>query len=152
MLHNAHSLLLLCSFFKGVWNRLHRGFYKTESTVAINVDATSIAPNCNPVNGGSREAYVFLGGKESLTAEDDGHLLEEETDVRGSLYPEKHNVKKDNYDELKEMKDLIKSAALWLSERDADNEAHAHARSLGGGSVGGNCGGGGGRGRGTKRK
>jgi hypothetical protein len=156
MLHYAHYLSLLCSFFKGVWNRLHRDFHQAGSTVAINVDTTSTASNCNPVNDDSREANAFLGRKESLTAEDGGHLLVEETDVRGSsLYQEKQNIvnkinngEKDNFDELKEMNDLIKSAALWLSERDADNEA----RALGGGGVGGNWGGGGARGRGAKRK
>ncbi len=136
-----YSRLLLYSFFRGVFNRLHRGFHPTESYVAINVDATTTVSSCDPLNAGSVDADMILGDK------DNEHLSDEKSYVRGAPYLDLSKItdrEKDNYDELKEIKDLIKSAALWLSERDADNEAR------GGGGIGGN--GGGGRGRGIKRK
>ena len=153
--------MLLYRFFKGVWNRLHRGFNLTCSAVAIDVDATTTASICDPVKGldSFEEAKDFLEEDESPVAEDDGPLLEEETIVSSTVYPENHNIlhgindrKKDNHDELKEMKDLIKSAALWLSERDAENDARARTRGAGAGGGFGGGGGGNGRGRGIKRK
>jgi len=136
--------LLFYRFFKGVWNRLHRDFNPTCSAVAIDVDATKTASICDPVKGldSFEEAKDFPEENESPVAEDDGPLLEERTVVSGTVYSENHSIlhgvnerEKDNHDELKEMKDLIKSAALWLSERDAENDARARAR--GGGAGGG---------------
>lgn len=149
----AHCLLLLHSFFKGVWDRLHRGFNPINSAAATEVDATTSI--FYPVKGlvESEDVKVFPGEEESPAFEDDGPLLEEETVVKGTANPKKHSIihemkrKQDNYDELKEMKDLIKSAALWLSERDAESDARAR----GGGGSGCGSSGGGGRGRGIKR-
>ncbi len=153
--------MFLYSFFKGVWNRLHRGFNPTDSAVAIDVDATTTVSICDPDKGlaSFEEATEFPGEDESPVAEDDGPVSDEETVVSGTVNPENHNIvheindkKKVDCDELKEMKDLIKSAALWLSERDAENDARARARGTGGGGGGFGGGGGGGRGWGIKRK
>lgn len=141
------------TFFKGVWNRLHQNHGATESAAGTDADASSsTAAGPATDSDGKEDANKALPEDEEEDEEDDyadengggDPMEEEEVDARdngvtayhGALHDEAVEPREDGT-EVKEMKDLVKAAALWLSERDAEYEA----RGVG-------CG----RGRGIKRR
>lgn len=115
------------AFFKGVWNRLHQhNIIESSSNAANDADVSSASAS----NG---------RGKSSDSRED---ALDEDDDNTDTLLPpigrNQHFARntrgspegeaQPNADEMKGMKDLIKAAALWLSERDAEQEAAQASR------------------------
>jgi len=133
------------TFFKGVWNRLHQN-HSTDS-----VAAAAAATDADASTTTDAPVKELDSSKEEINAlpevvppvEDRGSTEEEEIDATENpdtedpfMHDNDQVEEQDNTDALKDMKELIKSAALWLSERDAEDEARAR----------------GGRGRGIKRR
>jgi hypothetical protein len=123
-------LLLWISCFKGVWNKLHQGCFATPSNYGAQGDGAKASISCDLGEGFKSAAMDYMP------------LLEEESFVRcgmsleNSILCENNMHKQDHSCKLREMKDLIKSAALWLLERDLECDVLTQC----------------GRGKGTKRK
>jgi len=117
------------TFFKGVWNRLHQGH-----SVGAAAEASSEEGPAKDVQGkGGTSSIDALPEEVTPAAIEDGGPTEEEVDPMGEVLLYDGVVgeaieEQDHAEALKEMKDLIKSAALWLSERDAEYEARANVR------------------------
>ncbi|KAL7541061.1 hypothetical protein ACHAXR_010607 [Thalassiosira sp. AJA248-18] len=128
------------TFFKGVWNRLHPHLgIDPPATTSADASTTKEAPVAPPED--KKEEAKALPEEDAPPVEDNGAMEEEENDstdnaadnttddaepndlVHESTEEEEHQ--ENAGDEVSEMKDLIKSAALWLSERDAEYEARA---------------------------
>lgn len=150
------------TFFKGVWNRLHQNATDSSGDVAANAvtdaDAsTSVNPAEGPV-GPVKDSDDKEDTKHAQVEEEDSPATEdiheqpteEEVEtteahpdtesqglLHGSINIEVSEEPHGHADALKDMKDLIRAAALWLSERDAEYEARPP---------------GGGRGRGIKKR
>lgn len=116
------------TFFKGVWTRLMmQGTNKA-------ADSSSPGGTGKDSEDIKEEAGKALLELETPAAEDPGPM-EGKYDVVDSanaedkviLYDGTHESMEEQYhaEALSEMKDLIKSAALWLSERDAEYESRA---------------------------
>jgi len=127
------------TFFKGVWNRLHQ-HHGTE------VDADPSAVDDAVKESECKEEAVKVLPEGNTPAAEDISPVEEELNTTDSADEEGKPIlyntsnvaleEQDHAEALRDMKDLIKSAALWLSERDAEYEARAR----------------GGRGKGSKRR
>lgn len=114
------------TFLKGVWNRLQ----DPPATDSTDAEPTSI-------DGPAMDSESKEGIKELLSGEqvsvEVGEPIEEEAIAQDredrktdNLLHDSNEIKKQEHAAaLEEMKDLIKSAALWLSERDAEYEARA---------------------------
>lgn len=115
---------------KGVWNQLHQGCFATPSDYGAQGVAAKASINCDPGEGVKSASMNYMP------------LLEEESFVRhgmsveNSILCENNKHKQDHSSNLREMKELIKSAALWLLERDLEYDVLTQC----------------GRGKGTKRK
>jgi len=133
------------AFLKGVWNRLHQNHSTVESSanedandyallkISNSTASSSSAPAKDP--GGSRHAsYESTTPTESPM---DVERLSEERLIEERVVEENQGLHHDSFGsgvyeeeqhhgsapDVREMKDLIKAAALWLSERDAEYEA-----------------------------
>lgn len=125
-----------CTFLKGVWNRLHKNVGGTAAADSETVEADASTISGDPLKD--------LSGKEmqaEFPEEGDAAVAEiattaeeeiEATDTLGtadnSSLSYGHNnfegsEEQENLNDLKGMKDMIKAAALWLTERDAEYEA-----------------------------
>jgi hypothetical protein len=128
------------AFLKGVWNRLHQNYKMKDSVADSDTEAAAI--------NSSHSVKGAVGkGRSTLWRREKAAILpkkqeppEEEVDsianaCQESLIGNNTNDNSNNNEDqerrqsLAEMGHLIKAAALWLSERDAENDA----RALGGG-------------------
>ena len=145
------------NFVKGVWNRLHQNATDfSREVAATDADAsTSFNPNDGPVGlvddlDDKEDTKHAQLDEEDAPAIEDIHKqpVEEEAEtteahadtlglLHGSINIDVSEEPHGHADALKDMKDLIRAAALWLSERDAEYEARPP---------------GGGRGRGIKER
>lgn len=119
-------------FLRSVWRRLH------EHLGLSVVDASTTKASITAVEPtGNKGRPKLLQTTTSTSAKDDGKL-QEESDVENDDTSNNfevaghHGQTQDHYydagqfghdNTLHEMKDLIKAAALWLTERDAEDEA-----------------------------
>jgi len=139
------------TFLKGVWNRLHKNNVggAADSAAVTDADTSTTTMSGGHVKDveGKEETNKALPEEEDAPIAESGSTEEEEIDALDNhvstelSYDNSHegvgNEEQDPPNELGEMKDMIKAAALWLTERDAEYEVR---------------GGGGGRIRGIKRR
>lgn len=136
------------TFFKGVWNRLYQHL-GIELAPAASMDTTedfaasqsdSIQPERNEdTKDILSEEYDFPPVEDNGAMEEENDPMDDAvddvTDVTEAQHTQHHALLhdyhgdeyQDNNDALKEMKGLIKAAALWLSERDEEYEARARS-------------------------
>lgn len=125
------------AFFKGVWNRLHQNYRTKDCNADSDTEAATITSD-DRVNGLDGKGRSTLWRREkTVIASKNQEPMEEEVDSitivsRENLnrirnYSNNSNNKEgqEPHHSLTEMRHLIKAAALWLSERDAENDARA---------------------------
>jgi len=127
------------SFLKGVWNRLHQNYnFTTDSsaaaTAAAAMDAADIstATSTTVARGESATPEDYLIDEESndvMEATDTAEFYVEDDAVAAVEIQEEEE--EESIEALAEMKDMIKKAALWLSERDDEDYARGGGSRIG---------------------
>lgn len=121
------------AFFKGVWNQLHQNYRTKDCTADSDTEAAAITSD-DRVKGLDGKGRSTLWRREkAVMASKNQEPMENEVDSvasRDNLNRIRHNSSNNKEEEephhsLTEMRHLIKAAALWLSERDAENDARA---------------------------
>lgn len=114
-----------CTLFKGVWNRLHKHTADTIDTEApASTDGPIIDSHSKEETKALPKEHVPVEDREP-TEKEEIIALDKDADNQALLHGSDKIEEQDHAAVLEDMKDLIKSAALWLSERDAEYEARA---------------------------
>ena len=119
-----------CHFIRGVWSRLHQSSEPAdEAESSLIIDET--------VKGSDSSNVEMTSTPDEVAANENAVSADEVVDAsphhtqqnRHALLYDTDEMESHNHaSAMMDMRDLIKSAALWLSERDADEEARARRR------------------------
>ena len=126
------------SFLKGVWNRLHQNYnFTTDSSAAATAASTdadiSTATSTSVARGESATPVESLIDEESndvMEATDTAEFHVED-DAVAAVEEVQEEEEEESIEALAEMKDMIKQAALWLSERDDEDYARGGGSRVG---------------------
>jgi hypothetical protein len=115
------------TFFKGVWNRLHQNYSTIDFIANSDTDAaaTTIGSSVTGLDGTGRSNGASASKKFDTVGEDADSKPYQENLNQVCINNITNNGEQEIHNSMAEMKHLIKAAALWLSERDAENDVRA---------------------------
>ncbi len=118
------------AFIKGVWNRLHQNYRTKDCNADSDTEAAAITSD-DRVKGldGKGRSTLWRREKAVIASKVDSIAIVSRENLNQICNNSKNNSNnkegQEPHHSLTEMGHLIKAAALWLSERDAENDARA---------------------------